>query len=279
MLSYLLEACRLDPEIDLFEIERAASYSPVSWHDDHWGFQLAAAYRLAGSVPFTDVVLLPWLNAGGGEKYILQVLHELATASPSANFLVLCGEPSKTHAWAGKLPRRSILIDIYNYFPSLDDAERDHLVVRLLLGVTQPKSRLHIKTSAFAHRLIDIYGSVLLSHFSGTYYRFSNQVLVWRDFKIDAVHSIKFLRRHLPMLDLVICDCEKIADEDFQRVGLAKNKYQVVYAWMETSFKPVRTLASKKKILWASRISSEKRPELLAPIAQQFQRVIPEFDD
>ena len=48
LLSYLLEACRLDPEIDLLEIERAATYTPVPWSQDHWGFQLADAYRLAG---------------------------------------------------------------------------------------------------------------------------------------------------------------------------------------------------------------------------------------
>ncbi len=51
LLSYLLEACRLDPEIDLFKIERRPVTLQSLGTQDHWGFQLADAYRLAGSVP------------------------------------------------------------------------------------------------------------------------------------------------------------------------------------------------------------------------------------
>ena len=277
LLSYLLEACLMDPEVDPFGIERASSYPSVLWHQDHWGFRLAEAYRLAGPDPFTDVVLLPWLNAGGAEKYILQVLQELAASDPSTNFLVLCGEPSNTHLWADKLPRRSTLLDIYNAFPTLGDEDRDRLTVRLLLGTTCPKARLHIKTSIFSHRLINCFGSVLLDHFSGIYYRFSDQRFTWRGFRIDAFHTIRFLRSHLAMLDAVICDCQKIADQDLQRIGLAKNKYHVLYGYMEVRTSPAKIAAPKNRILWASRVSSEKRPELLVLIAQQLQRVIPEL--
>ena len=277
LLSYLLEACRLDPEIDLFGIGRAASYTPVPWSQDHWGFQLADAYRLAGPVPFTDVVLLPWLNSGGAEKYILQVLQELAVLNPSANFLVLCGEPAKTHLWAGKLPQRSTLVDIYNAFPLLGDGDRDRLTVRLLLSTTCHKARLHIKSSVFSHRLIDSFGSILLDHFSGIYYRFSDERVVWRGLKVDSPLTIKFLRNHLAMLDTVICDCQKIADRDFQRIEISKNKYHVLYACTEIKSSREKISAPKKRILWASRVSSEKRPELLVPIAQQVQRAIPEL--
>ena len=102
----LLDANKLDSEVDLTRIETSASYSPVPWHADHWGFRLAEAFQLVGPGPYSDVVLLPWLNAGGAEKYILHILHALAHADPQAHFLVLCGEPAQQHIWASKLPVR-----------------------------------------------------------------------------------------------------------------------------------------------------------------------------
>ena len=152
--GYVLEACYLDPEIDPGKIDTASNYTPLPWDGNHWGYKLAEAYKLAGHSDFTDVVLLPWLNPGGGEKYILQILDELSAINPAANFLVLCGEPSRTHTWAKKLPRRSTMIDLYNAFPTLTVEDRDRMTARLLLATTQQGARLHIKASSFAYRLI-----------------------------------------------------------------------------------------------------------------------------
>ena len=169
------------------------------------------------------------------------------------------------------------MVDIYNAFPLLGDGDRDRLTVRLLLSTTCHKARLHIKSSVFSHRLIDSFGSILLDHFSGIYYRLSNKRVVWRGLKVDAPFTIKFLRNHLAMLDTVICDCQKIADRDFQRIGIAKTKYHVLYACMEIKSSRAKISIPKKRILWVSRVSSEKRQELLVPIAQQVQRAVPEL--
>ena len=95
----LIEANKLDPEIELSLIENSHTYNPIPSSMNHWGFQLAEAFRRVGTVTFTDVLLLSWFNPGDTEKYILQVLHTLAEAEPNANFLIICGESTHHHSW------------------------------------------------------------------------------------------------------------------------------------------------------------------------------------
>jgi glycosyltransferase involved in cell wall biosynthesis len=273
----LIEANKLDPEVELSRIKASHSYSAVPWHMDHWGFRLANALRIVGPGPFSDVVLLPWLNPGGGEKYILQILHQLAEAEPDSNFLVLCGESAQRHAWSDKLPRRSVLLDVYNAFPMLSDGDRDQLITRLLLSVTAPKARLHIKTSIFTHRLVDSYGSILLQHFAGVYYRFSNQRLVWQGVNIEAPYTVKFLRKHLPALSKVICDCDDIVQKDRMHIGMASERYHVIYVVTRAHCEKAKSDKPSKRLLWASRVSIEKKPELLPVIAKELRGLFPDL--
>ena len=80
---------------------------------------------------FSDIVLLPWLNAGGGERFILDVLHSLATEIESFRCLVIVGERAANHEWVHRLPSGSVFVDVFSEFPSLDDNGRDQLVLRL----------------------------------------------------------------------------------------------------------------------------------------------------
>lgn len=273
----LMEANKLDPEVELSRIETTHSYSAVIWHMDHWGFRLANALRIVGPGPFSDVVLLPWLNPGGGEKYILQILHQLAEAEPDSNFLLLCGESAQRHAWSDKLPRRSVLLDVYNAFPMLSDGDRDQLVTRLLLSVTTLNARLHIKTSIFSHRLMNSYGSVLLQHFAGVYYRFCNDLLVWHGVNTEAPDIVKFLRKYLPALSKVICDCDDIARKDRAHIGMASERYHVIYAATHAHYEKDKGAQPSKRLLWASRVCGQKRPELLPIIAKEIRSLLPDL--
>ncbi|CCD38270.1 hypothetical protein BKIR_c27_1833 [Candidatus Paraburkholderia kirkii UZHbot1] len=278
----LLRANLIDPEVDLARIEGSHSHIAVPYHSDHWGFALAEAFDIVGDAPpappFTDVVLLPWLNPGGGEKYILQVLQELADSQPHSRFLVLCGESAQAHGWASRLPRRSVLLDLVNAFPTLNDESRDKLVARLLLATTNAGARLHIKSSVFAHRLLDTFGSVLLTHFQGVYYRFSDGQYVWENHKLMYWSTLKLLRRDLPRLSKVMCDCASIARKDKERIGLAHDRYHVVYAHVNSPTPRTFAPEPRKRLLWASRVCGHKRPEILAQLARKLKATLPEVE-
>lgn len=267
MLGFLEDAARLEPEIEPHKLEAAGSYSPLPWNQQHWGMQLEGFYRMLGDQKFTDIVWLPWLNQGGAEKYILQVLEEVSKQEPDARFLVLAGESAQRHEWVDRLPRGSVFIDVYNAFPWLDNPERDAMTIRAMLAVAVPGARLHIKPAVFSHRLLDSYAPVLKSKFRIIYYRFSDEAYSWRDMKLRGGWGTSMMRRHLPGFWRVLTDCEAIVKADGTTLGPLP-KYQTLYAKSHCSLAPARSQREpRKRLLWASRIATEKRPELVVKIA------------
>ncbi|WP_164137454.1 glycosyltransferase [Stenotrophomonas maltophilia] len=269
----LWEAIQLEPEIEPHRVEVAGSYSPMPWNPEHWGMQLEHLYGMIGKGRFTDIVLLPWLIAGGAEKYILQVLHEIAAQQPEARILVIAGQAAKRHDWVAKLPKGSVFIDICNAFPHLDSADQDALTIRMLLAIREGDARLHVKSSPFAHRLLDAYAPVLTRLFRIVYYRFSDATYRWRDTVLRGPWGMGVLRRHLPGFWRVLTDCEAIIEADRSLLGPLPS-YHPIYARCDVSSAAIAAgspgrLGTRRKLLWASRVAPEKRPELLSAISER----------
>lgn len=266
--EFLQEAIQLEPEIEPHRIESAGSYSPMPWSPNHWGMQLESLYRMIGDGRFTDIVLLPWLNAGGAEKYILQVLNEIVTQQPSARVIVLAGEKARKHEWVSKLPPGSVFVDIFNAFPHLESAELDALTIRAMLAIRDGDARLHVKSSAFAHRVLDAYAPVLSRLFRIVYYRFSDGTYRWKGKVLRGPWGAGVLRRHLAGFWRVLTDCEAIVAADATFLGPLPS-YRPIYARCDAmNAESVNGLGTRKKLLWASRVAPEKRPELVAAISQ-----------
>jgi len=264
--GYLRQAVAIEPEIEPDRVESASSYSPMPWSPVHWGMQLETLYRMIGAGQFTDVVLLPWLRPGGGEKYILQILDAIAEREPGARFLVIAGESVPRHEWVARLPTGSVFIDIFNAFPSLSDAERDAMLIRALLAVSSSDTRVHVKSSSFTHRMLDSFGPVISTSFRIVYYRFCDATYSWEGQIFRGPWGLRVMRQHLPGFWKVVTDCQSVVTED-QRFFGPQPSYEVVYAKCETHPVSVHQNGPQMRLLWASRVDAQKRPERLAKIA------------
>lgn len=268
LMSYLWEAACLEPEIEPHRVETAHSYCPLPWDPRHWGMALESLYRMLGTNTFSDVVLLPWLKPGGAEKYILHILEEISAQQPDARLLVVAGESADRHEWLTKLSESTVFIDIYNAFPLLDDAARDAMLIRALLAVSIDGARLHIKSSVFGHRLLDAYSAVLAGKFQIIYYRFCDDIYSWRQRPMRGPWGINVMRRHLPGFHKVVTDCVATVMDDQRVLGPLQSKYETIYTRCEAVPLVNRIPGATHRLLWASRICSQKRPELLAGIAK-----------
>lgn len=268
LVGYLLAAARLEPEIEPHRVESAHSYCPLPWNPRHWGMRLESLYRMLGAGRFTDVVLLPWLKPGGAEKYVLHLLEEIVRQQSDSRLLVIAGEAANRHEWMDRLPASSVFIDIYNAFPLLDDTERDAMLMRAMLAVTTNGARLHIKSSVFAHRLLDAYGAVLASRFRPVYYRFCDDTCHWQGESLRSPWGVKVMRRHLPGFWKVVSDCVATVAGDQQVLGALQSKYETIYTRCELKPRVEHKPWPRHRLLWASRIGAQKRPELLASIAK-----------
>ena len=274
--GFVVAAAKIEPEVEPSAISAALSYAALPKTVDHWGFQLETLYRMMGTAAFTDVILLPWLKPGGAEKQILQILQELNEHEGETRLLVLCGEATQSHEWMTKLPDDAVFLDVFNSFPALIESERDNLVVRAILSVASDGSRLHLKESAFAHRIMDRFGVVLREKFKIIYYRFCDNGYLFGETFLSAPGAIRFLRNNIESIDLVICDSRKIIEDDESRIAVGSDKYHVIYNRCIEH----RTLDGNRRprhrILWASRVCTQKRPALVGAIASGLRRTAPE---
>ena len=276
---YVMDASELDAEVDPNKIASAISYTPVPCVDDHWGYKLAEAYRLAGASPFTDVILISTLNPGDEEICILERLHETTAKEPDSNFLVLCGDPSREHKLADQLPARSTLVDVYNAFPTLSVEDRDRMVARLLLSVSQPGARLHFRSEEFSDRLLGAYGTVLLGHYVGVFHGACQEpqgtvrkLVESKRFRIiegrhvgsslplrpayaadDAGRRIKDLRSQIIARDAKITELGSIPDVLRQHVEEQRQRAENAEAWATIYLKELSELKSKSNLKLGAR--------------------------
>ena len=215
---------------------------------------------------FSDIVLLPYMTAGGGEKFILNFINTIAATDVSRTFLFLAGERVESHAWLDKLPDNALFLDLFHETETCGEGAVELITLRLIQWVGK-NCTLFLKNSIFVDRFFRIYGH-LVDVKSIIYFRFSDPMILDRGRVAFRGYSFNFLSEFGNLLSMIISDNMKIMDHDCNRIPQLREKYHLLYA--ECSSKRVQAVSSDRafsgKLLWASRLASEKRPDLLLKI-------------
>ncbi|MFG5778640.1 glycosyltransferase [Comamonas sp. J-3] len=275
LIQYILDANHLDPEVQPNLIETAHSYNPIPWNQQHWGMSLERFFDLVGFDYFSDIILLPWLKPGGAEKYILHILEQLSRQGLAKRILVISGQSADRHQWVSKLPPGSVFIDLYSTFPYHNEEERRMLATRAILALSDKKSRLHLKASEFADTMMDRFGTAFSTSMEIIYYRFSNGRYSWHGENITGPWTINFLRNNINKIDTIISDCEYMVFKDSHLFPSEAKKYSTIYTYCSLPTVANRCKSPHYKLIWASRIAPEKRPELLPLIISNVREKIP----
>lgn len=269
----LAAAIRIDPGINIYLIKTTSEGWSNVFPNQHWGHDYAQVCELVAGRPFTDIVLFPTLRVGGGEKYIIDVLCALAEQDRAYRGLVITGEATDNHEWIERLPPGTTFLDIFNIFPWLDETARDLLLLRLIAAVGQ-NSRLHLKASPFAHRWFGRFSTVMGRHCQAAYYRFCDEQ-VWIDgISIEIGWGFEFISTEVSNIASIVTDHQKIVDDDRNRIGVFQDRWKCLYA----PHNPIQHISRPTpsfRILWASRISKQKLPELLPCIVRAVCEVLP----
>lgn len=270
-------AIRVDPCINLRLIEDCGTWWTNVFPDRHWGHDYVTACSIVGSGGFSDIVLVPWLSSGEEEGFILKVLHSLAGEAESFRCLIISGEAAAAHNWVGELPAGSVFLDVFNEFPSLDDNARDQLVLRLVLAVGEKAARIHLQDSSFVRRWFSRF-SPCLGDFKSAYYRFGDERICRSGSWVTLGNGLQFISSEIDRLAMVITDNQKVIEGDIRILGVGAEKWRRVYAAVPTH-SPDQTSGNAPfyKILWASRLRQQKRPDLLPEIAAKASRLMPEL--
>ena len=229
------------------------------------------ACRLVNGINFTDALIVPFFIKGGAEKYLLYVMDAIHQLEPEARLLVISTQPFNGHEWLERFPQGTVFIDLYDLGVSgIDGDVAEKLTLRLLQHVPGLK-RVHIKNcefvDSFARRYIRF-----LNHLDVTYYHFSDPQVEVNGLKYINGQGFDLVCEISRYITRVISDNANAISVLVEAIGVDHlPKLEVLYNLCEVPNTDVNAhLTPRKRLFWASRISQEKRPELVSQIAQAF---------
>ncbi|MGO4707144.1 glycosyltransferase [Microvirga sp. 2MCAF38] len=273
----MLAANAIDPAIEI-ECFRDAVYFNYLSSDIGVGTAYAQLCQLVGDRKFDEVFLLPFLTVGGADRYILNVMHELVALRPDASILVLFGEPFERYGWLDELPKGTLHINLPALFPNLGDEDRE-LICFKLLQASAPNARIHVKSSSFGQKFFARFAPVLKQN-DPVYYRFSDGRNFYDAFSFVEPSAFHFVSEHIEFLDKIVCDNAGISVSDQNRIRIAPEKWQLMYAKLdikkELNVAQLEASNASLSLLWLSRLDREKRPSLLLKIAKLLAKRLPD---
>lgn len=266
-------ANRIDPAINLDSIQNGGA-GLSCWSSPEAG---AIYYDLCKEISgrkFTDVFILPFLVAGGGERFIIDVMKGLGHIGLASDVLVITGEHTVEHAWRRKLPGRAHFIDMFAAGGDLTAEQRYRLTLRLIQA-TAPTARVHIKSSVFGHGLISRYKTHLHKN-RIVYYRFCDEIRSLKGVPQTGGSQVEFISEHIDSLFRIVSDNNRTIFDDRNRFSMHNHKWMCLPAHVDPEPVKKRRKSPARKLIWASRLTSQKRPELLTLIAKKLAREMPD---
>lgn len=246
---------------DQFLATRPDGYLPPI----HWA-QAGLAYRrlcaqLHGN-GYDTVVLVPWLKRGGAD---LGALHHVRACHEDFNqrTLVIATEPHDS-PWATRLPAGVQFLEAGYELAALsaDHAEPEAVLARLLIQLA-PR-RLHLIGSHVGWRMLVRHGTALrqTTRLYASLYCDDRDTRGYREGL-----AVRYLADAAPHLQAVITDNSVSPGEWTRTLGVAGGLFHVVHFPAPAPRSAPIEYTPGKRLLWASRLDRQKRPDLLARLA------------
>lgn len=274
--ALFLAANKIDQMIDISALNHVAlgvnSAVPLSF-----GASYYEACEIVGNASFTDVVLLPFVSKGGGEKYICQILKAIQEIDENSKILILCGEKISSHEGMHLVPDNSMVVDLYDICSkrNLDDIYK---VALRLIQSTSETARMHVKGSHFATGFINWCGSELKNNKIIYYYFCDYEYYSGFGSKFIYGANYNFISDHLNSLSCVVSDNSHTLELAKRTLNFNVLPNKVIYAHCEVNKNKLgRNIGRRfsRKILWASRLDQQKRPDRLKKIAEEIFKIDP----
>lgn len=208
------------------------------------------------------IMFVPALWPGGAELVALNFIEALKTIHPEWHIAIVTTEPSE-NAWRNRIPEGVDFIDFGNATSHLDEATKLQLLARLIV---QSKAKyLHIAQSGLMYRFTALY-KTLLKKFTIYSFAFCEDM---DDEGRVAGHIHSGLPGAYQAIDKIFTDHNAVINKLVNEYSFSKEKFRTHYQPVKLTLQPPHSSHTPLRILWASRITKQKRPDILKLIAEQ----------
>ena len=243
-------------------------FHPLSF-DQHNIFYGALYKQLLSQVTEKPdyIFLVPQLSTGGTEKLLLNYISAISKAHPKWHIAVLSKLPDH-HPYT--FPKNVDFIDFDGITDGIDWYEKDVLWSRFL--VQMGTKRLHVINHEGWYRWMASHTHLLENNGY-----IINASMFMREYESEPGRTRTFAEPYLtdiyPIINKIFTDNKTIAEDMIATSGFDKKKISVHYQPAPLSCRPPKkieaTLNRPLRVLWASRLSFQKRPDIIKKIAKK----------
>ncbi len=265
----LAAANRIEPRIEINYLQNGLTWFPANTSN----LAIGQAYfdiccRVVG-LQFSHIFLLPYFGVGGAERYFSNIINTIHGSRPGDRMLVLLGESHPDNEWLSRLPDTVTVLDLAAYMATIGTAGIDLVALKLIQSCGAQAS-IHIRQSTFGQRFFEKFGRALEKNKRILYY-FCEEIRPLGDLGFIQPWSFGFVSENFEQLDRIVACNHHIGAVDQERIGFSAEKWK----FLPTMHNPpigreeavARALRPSKRLLWASRLSWQKRPDMVRAIA------------
>ena len=226
--------------------------------------------KIAQSVthPPDYIFMVPWVVRGGADKVMLNMMKAIEEIHPGSKFTVITTLPNK-NVWAKMLPKNTDLIEFGKLAEGLPPYEKDELLSRV---ITQLKcKKLHIINSEYAYAWTYKHQELIKNHYELTVSVFASCFIPESNFTCRFSFDDPFIFDIYPVVKKIFTDNQTFVEESVEKNALDEKLFKVQYQPIMDEIKPVHHAEANKKVkvLWASRVTREKMPDMIKLIANK----------
>ena len=261
--SFFLEISSIDPILHPSNIPNIQQYKPDFNKADKQGRIFIDIYSKIVENHYDIIYVVPWIIVGGADKVIINLAN---TAAQLNKKVLVFSTLNEISIWSQKLDKSVDFINIASYIKDYDKDFQRIFLAKLLLQLA-PKN-IHFINSQLGYEVLSHHGKAFLTQnirLISTFFcdeKFSDG--------IDRGYAVQYLRKTSPLVSFITTDNNSLPKYWSGIYGVNISKFKTIYN--SCNIKNFSTYNSKKlspkSILWASRLSLQKRPDILLKIAQ-----------
>lgn len=210
-----------------------------------------------------SLIFVPHLIKGGADLVFINYALELQRTHPEWHLAMLQTE-AKESVWRHKIPSTIDFVDLYQHFQGLDTETQYRLLATL---VTQSGiKRIIIANSQLAYDFISRYQTLITTLNIAVYCyafgeEFDEEGRLW-----GHIHT--GIPRIYPVIYRILTDNQNTVNKLEYEYGFDRNKFRVHYQPTAVELRPpVAREHQPLRVLWASRVCKQKRPDILKKVS------------
>ena len=212
------------------------------------------------------LILIPWLIHGGADLLGIRYANLLSELYPNKHIAVFTTEPVDS-PWASKLGSNVSFASFGQIAKHMGPNDRLKLLSRLVVQAKTPS--IQVINSQLGYDWISRHRTLLNHQPIKLYAAAYCQAVNPEGQETGYIHTE--LPKVYDLLDGIFTDNENTVNKLVAEYGFDHKKFSVHYQPVDQASKKWKANESNK-FLWASRISAQKRPDLLIDIAKQLNK-------